>query len=232
MSGPWPDHPGELYRLVAPPESVAAHVVSQPAAAGDARSASGVLLLAAAFRVRLDADGAVLDLRGPGAGTAELRARGEWRSAVPEVVAAATARVRGDLPARYLDWFGARVAMPRDTASHDAPDVTTLEEVLALARERFADAMGEPEPVEGRGGDLVRVRLYDAFELETGLERPRGRFVRTLRLPQGVALGAFPGEPQWPGTTPGSVRRAYRVLDEYCRARLDLPPRADDEETP
>ncbi|QCB94231.1 hypothetical protein [Cellulomonas shaoxiangyii] len=232
MTGPWPDHPGDLFRLVAPPHAVAAHVVSQAAATGDARSASGLLYLAAAFTLRLEEDGAVLELNGP-EGADVLRGTGSWQQSVPELVAGATARVRDALPARYLDWFAARSAMPPDEALHDAPDVTSVEQVLALVRERFGDVMSEPEVTTGDGGDdTVRTRLYDVFDLRTGLERPRGNFFRALRVPQGFALGTFPGEPRWSGTTPGSVRRAYRVLDEYCRARLDLPPRADDEETP
>lgn len=232
MSGPWPDHPGDLSRLVSRPELRDGHVVSYVGATGDARSASGLLYLAVPFVLRLDEHGVDLDLDAASGGDRRVRVDGDWRTAVPEAVAQARSRVRRALPDRYVRWLAARSAMPCEEALHEAPDVTTLDEVLALLRERFADVMSEPEPVPDEGPDMVRTRLYDRFVVTTGLERPRGKVVRGLRLSSAFGLGSLPGEPMWRGATPASVRRAYRVLDEYCRARLDLLLLSDDEEIP
>jgi hypothetical protein len=232
VSGTWPDHPGDLSRLVGPPELVAANVVSYVGATGDARSASGVLYLAVPFELRLDEQGVDVALDAPAGVPDRVRVDGGWRAAVPEAVAVARDRVRDALPDRYVRWLAVRSAMPRDEPLREAPEVTTLDDVLVLLRERFGGVMSEPVPVPDDGEDMVRTVLYDTFVVTTGLERPRGNFVRGLRLSSRFGLGGLPGEPMWGGTTPGSIRRAYRVLDEYCRARLDLPPRADDEEIP
>lgn len=231
MSTAGPDHPGDLYRLVAPAEAREALVVSHAGAAGDGRSATGVLYLAESFVLRLHDGGATVTVTG-GGGEAVERAEGPWRDAAAAAMAAATRRVRASLPVRYLDWLAARTALPREELIRDAPALESVDAVLALLVERFGPVMSPPRVEVVAGDDVIATRLYDAFDLSTGLERPRGSFVRTVRLPGGFGLGPLPGERAWLTPTPGTVRRAYRVLDEYCRARLDLPPRTDDEETP
>jgi hypothetical protein len=228
-----PEHPGGLFRLVGTPERHASRVVSHTGVSADGRQVDAVVYSAFALRVRLTDDGAEATLLTPEPVEVPAAA-GEWREAAAAVTENALQRAASLLPAGYLHWYARRGAMATEARIHEAPDVTALDEVLALLQERFGEVMSEPvvaSGADGEGDARIDVRLYGTFDLATGLERPRGNFFRSLPLPGGWYVHNLPGEGRL-GTPPASIRRAYRVLDEYCRARLDLPARTDDEETP
>ncbi len=221
------------YYVLASPERVGRRVVANQMGTADGRGVEAVVYSAFGLRVRVGDDRVEVTLLVPGP-VHVPPALGTDRAAVEDVVERALACARALLPERYVRWHAERSAQ-EDEPMHEAPDVADVDEVLALLCERFGDVMSDVHVRRGTSeGDEVAVRLYDRFDVRTGLARPRGNFFRALPVPvpDGGYLHTLPGEGMGPGTTPGSVRRAYRVLDEYCRARLDLPPRADDEEIP
>lgn len=232
MSDRRPGGTAPLYYAVASPDRVAAAAVVDALADEDAGAVTALAYNAYPLRVELVPGGATARLLTPA--VVEVGpVRAEAWDAAHEVTERALVRARALLPARYVAWHEARVAAGPDPRVAGEKDVRSLDDVLALLAERFGDAMSAPRVRLGTtDGDVARVRLYDRFELATGLEAVRHNFFRTVELAEGVLLHHLPGERIGIGSTPTHVRRSYRVLDEYCRARLDLPPRADDEENP
>jgi hypothetical protein len=230
VTGTWPQRPGELYGAVATPQRIGSGVVGFAVGSEDGLSVEATVYGAFGLHVRLVEGGAEATLLTPEAVQIPAVA-GPWRKAAAEVTENALRRARDQLPERYLRWHESRAAMPREVSVHDGPDVASLDDVRVLLTERFEGVMSDPRVERAVDAHTLWVRLYDRIELATGLERPRGNFFRSVSMPTGGFLHAFPGEGRL-GTTPGSIRRAFRALDEYCRARLDLPARTDDEETP
>ncbi|MFS0703832.1 hypothetical protein AB6N23_04850 [Cellulomonas sp. 179-A 9B4 NHS] len=198
----------------------------------DGRALTAMVWSAFRLEVRLVPGGASATLRTPDVVRLPT-VEGSWSDAADTVTERALHAARDLLPDRYLAWHEARTTMDPEPRLRDGDDLRSLDAVLTLLRARFDGVMSAPEVHPGtEEGDEVRVRLYGRFDLVTGLEAPHRTFYRTLAMPWGGYLHNLPGERPGVAGTPGSVRRAYRVLDEYCRARLDLPPRTDDEETP